>query len=157
MRLRFSWFRYASYSTRRNCDDFSPPEFKVACYRKLLDYLPTLTRRQINIIVYSVETYLSLSAEEEQVYQRLIRGFHPEVNEMITNPLIERGRQEGIQQGKQSMLLQLLNAKFGVLSEPVVQEIRAITSEQELNRLSLRVLTANSIDEMGRLNCKLML
>ena len=140
-----------------NHNDFSPPEFKVACYRKLLDYLPTLTRRQINIIVYSVETYLSLSAEEEQVYQRLIRGFHPEVNEMITNPLIERGRQEGIQQGKQSMLLQLLNAKFGVLSEPVVQEIRAITSEQELNRLSLRVLTANSIDEMGRLNCKLML
>ena len=47
------------------------------------------------------------------------------------------------------MLLQLLNAKFGVLSEPVVQEIRAITSEQELDRLSLRVLTANSIDEMG--------
>jgi len=87
------------------------------------------------------------------------------VNEMITNPLIEQGRQEGVQlgrqegiqlgrqegvqQGKQSILLQLLNAKFGTLPEPLVQEIRAITSEQELNRLSLRVLTANSIDEMG--------
>jgi len=83
------------------------------------------------------------------------------VNEMITNPLIERGRREGIQlgrqegiqqgvqQGKQSMLLHQLSAKFGILSEPVVQEIRAITSEQELDRLSLRVLTANSIDEMG--------
>ena len=76
---------------------------------------------------------------------------------MITNPLIEQGRQEGIQlgrqqgvqQGKQSILLQLLNAKFGALPEPVVQEIRAMTSEQELDRLSLHVLTANSIDEMG--------
>jgi len=76
---------------------------------------------------------------------------------MITNPLIEQGRQEGIQlgrqegvqQGKQSILLQLLNAKFGPLPEPVVQEIRAITSEQELNRLNLRVLTANNLDEMG--------
>ncbi|MFQ6043245.1 MAG: DUF4351 domain-containing protein [Candidatus Poribacteria bacterium] len=64
---------------------------------------------------------------------------------MITNPLIEQGRQ----QGKQSTLLNQLNAKFGALPEPVVQEIRAITSEQELDRLSLRVLTANSIDEMG--------
>jgi predicted transposase YdaD len=94
-----------------------------------------------------------LSAEEEQVYQRLIREVYPEVNEMITNPLIERGRQEGIQlgvqQGKQSMLLHQLSAKFGVLSEPVVQEIRTITSEQELDRLSLRILTANSINEMG--------
>ena len=60
-------------------DDFSPPEFKVACYRKLLDYLPTLTRRQINQIVYAVETYLSLSDKEEQVYQRLILDVHPDL------------------------------------------------------------------------------
>jgi len=62
-----------------NHDDFSPPEFKVACYCKLLDYLPTLTRRQINQIVYAVETYLSLSDKEEQVYQRLIREIHPDL------------------------------------------------------------------------------
>ena len=90
-----------------------------------------------------------LSAEKEQVYQRLIREVYPEVNEMITNPLIEQGRQQGVQQGKQSILLQLLNAKFGTLSESVVQEIRAITSEKELDRFSLRILTANSLDEMG--------
>jgi hypothetical protein len=138
-------------------DGLSTPELKVSCYRKLLDYLPTLTRQQVNIIVYALETYLSLSDSEEQVYQQMIREVYPEVNEMITNPLIERGRQEGIQlgrqegvqQGKQSVLLQLLNAKFGALPEPLVQEIRAITSEQELDRLNLRVLTANSLDEMG--------
>jgi len=136
-----------------NHDDYSLPEFKVACYRKLLDYHSNLTRRQINIIVYAVETYLSLSTEEEQVYQRLIRDVYPEVNKMITNPLIEQGRQEGIQQGmqqgKQSFLLQLLNAKFGQLPALVDQKIRAITSEQELDRLGMRVLTANSLDEMG--------
>ncbi|MBC8456489.1 MAG: DUF4351 domain-containing protein [Deltaproteobacteria bacterium] len=76
---------------------------------------------------------------------------------MITNPLIERGRregiqlgrQQGIQQGKQSILLQLLGAKFGQLPESVGEEIRAITNEQELDQLSLRILTANSLDEMG--------
>ena len=72
---------------------------------------------------------------------------------MSTNPLIEQGRQQGIQQGmqlgKQSLLLQLLNAKFGELPASVGEKIRAITSEQKLNLLSLRVLTANSLDEMG--------
>jgi len=128
-----------------NHDDFSPPEFKVACYHKLLDYLPTLARRQINQIVYAVETYLSLNDKEEQVYQRLIRDVYPEVNEMITNPLIEQGRQ----QGKQSILLLQLSTKFGTLPESVIQEIRAIISEQELDRLSLSILTANSLAEMG--------
>jgi hypothetical protein len=31
----------------------------------------------------------------------------------------------------------------------VVEKIKVITNEQELDRLSLRVLTANSLDEMG--------
>ena len=133
-----------------NPDGLSLPELKVACYRKLLDYLPILTRRQINIIVYAVETYLSLTEDEEkQIYQQLICEVYPEVNEMITNPLIEQGRREGIQQGKQSILLQLLGAKFGQLPESVGEEIRAITNEQELDQLSLRILTANSLDEMG--------
>ena len=56
-----------------NPDSLSSPELKVACYRKLLSYLPTLTRRQINQIVYAVETYLNLSDEEKQLYQQLIR------------------------------------------------------------------------------------
>ena len=68
---------------------------------------------------------------------------------MITNPLIEQGRQQGIQQGKQSLILQLLSAKFGILPEFVRQKIGTITSEQKLNQLSLRVLTANNLDEMG--------
>ena len=72
---------------------------------------------------------------------------------MITNPLIEQGRQQGIQQGiqqgKQSLLLKLLNAKFGQLPESVDQKIRTIISEQKLDQLSLRVLTANSLNEMG--------
>ena len=148
-----------------NPDALSPPELKVACYSKLISYFSTLTTRQINCIVYAIETYLTLNDEEEQVYERLICEVYPEVNEMITNPLIEKGRQQGIQQGmqqgrqqgiqqgvqlgKQSLLLQLLNAKFGQLPESVVQKVRAITGEQELDKISLRVLTANSLAEMG--------
>ena len=87
--------------------------------------------------------------EEQKTYQKLIREIYPEVNEMITNPLIEQGRKQGIQQGKQSLLLQLLGTKFGNLPASVEKQIQAITSEEKLDQLSLRILTANSLDEMG--------
>jgi hypothetical protein len=47
------------------------------------------------------------------------------------------------------MVVQLLTAKFGKLPESVESHIRLITREDELDRLSLRVLTANTLDEMS--------
>ncbi|MBI1924254.1 hypothetical protein HYR99_08380, partial [Candidatus Poribacteria bacterium] len=44
---------------------FSSPELKAACYRKLVDHQPHLTRKQFEDIVYSLETYLLLSDEEK--------------------------------------------------------------------------------------------
>ena len=62
-----------------NPDDLSLPELKVACYHKLLSYIPTLTRRQINQIVHAVETYLDLNDKEKKVYERLIRDVYPDL------------------------------------------------------------------------------
>ncbi|MBI1930153.1 hypothetical protein HYR99_38620 [Candidatus Poribacteria bacterium] len=56
-----------------NPDGVSPPDLKAACYRKLIPFLPNLTKRQLTLIAYAVETYVTLSEEENQVYQRLIQ------------------------------------------------------------------------------------
>ncbi len=65
----------------------------------------------------------------------------------------QQGRQEGLQQGAQqraqAILIRQLKAKLGRLPRAAEREIRAMTNEDELDRLSLLVLTANSIDEMG--------
>lgn len=60
-------------------DGLSKPILKVECYRKLLSYMKSLTTRQINQIVYALETYLTLTEEEEDVYQRLIREVYPDL------------------------------------------------------------------------------
>ena len=39
---------------------FEPPELKAVCYRELLDYQPNLTRKQLDDIVYALETYIQL-------------------------------------------------------------------------------------------------
>ena len=91
----------------------------------------------------------------------MISEVYSEMSKMITNPLIEQGRkqgiqkgieqgmQQGIQQGKQSILIQLLDEKFGKIPESMKNQIREITDENLLDQLSLRILKANSLDEMG--------
>ena len=62
---------------------------------------------------------------------------------------LQQGRQEGAQQKAQSVLIRQLRAKFGRLPRSAERQIRAITAEDELDQLCIRVLTANSLDEMG--------
>ena len=131
----------------------SPSDLKVACYRKLIGYLPRLTRRQIDLIIYAVETYISLSNEENQHYQRLIREVYPEVNKMITNPLIEQGiqqgRYEGTLQAKQETLTDLMQLKFGALPPSIRERIQSMQAIDQLDTFLRRVLTANRLEQMG--------
>jgi len=60
-------------------DGLSKPTLKVECYQKLLSYMQSLTDRQINQIVYALETYLTLTEAEKQVYERLIKEIHPDL------------------------------------------------------------------------------
>ena len=79
-----------------NPDDFSLPELKARCYRKLLNYQSDLTKKQITDIVFALETYVELSEGEKQIFQRLIDEVYLEVKEMIINPFIQQGVQQSI-------------------------------------------------------------
>ncbi len=59
---------------------------------------------------------------------------------MITNPFIERGKQE--------ILLHLLEVRFGAVPESAVTQVRAMSGAQ-LTRLSERLLDATTLAEMG--------
>jgi len=139
-----------------NPDGLSKPHLKVESYRKLLSYRESLTQRQINQIVYALETYLILTEEEEEIYQRLIQEVYPEVSEMITNPLIERGRQEGIQQGRQegiqrglqNAILKLLAYRFHSIPQELSQKIFALTDTQRLQTLFDASLEVKSPEEL---------
>ena len=57
--------------------------------------------------------------------------------------------EDGIQQGKRSILIRLLAAKFGELPQSVTDQIQGITADEELDQLGIRLLTAESLEEMG--------
>ncbi len=62
---------------------------------------------------------------------------------------IEDGIQQGLQQGKQALLIQQLMAKFGELPQSVTEQIHGMTTEEELDQLGIRLLTADSLEEIG--------
>ena len=129
--------------------DLSPPELKAACYHKLVDYQPHLTPKQVDDIVYALETYVPLSDAEKQIFQRLIVEVYPEVSQMITNPLVEQGRQQGLIEAKQETLIEQMQLKFGMLPHPMIQNIQSIQELDRLNTFLRRVITTSRLEEMG--------
>ena len=67
--------------------------------------------------------------------------------------LIERGKEQGIEQGetraKQEALIKLLRFRFDSVPESVTNQITLIRSLSRLDSLFEKVLTAQTIDEIN--------
>ena len=75
--------------------------------------------------------------------------FGEEVEQMRESGFITDWIEDGIQQGKRLLLIQLLATKFGELPQSVTEQINGMTADEELDQLGVRLLTANSLEEMG--------
>ena len=62
---------------------------------------------------------------------------------------LEKGRQSGLLSGKREALLQQLITKFGPLPEHATSRLHSTESLDELDVYLDRVLTAESLEEMG--------
>ena len=60
-----------------------------------------------------------------------------------------QGREEGQVKGKQQLLLRLLEKRFGKLSRKALRKVGALLSDNELDALFDRALTAGSLAELG--------
>ncbi len=59
------------------------------------------------------------------------------------------GFEQGFKQGKRDLLIQQLMAKFGELPQSVTDQIQGMTTNEELDQLGIRLLTAESLEEIG--------
>jgi predicted transposase YdaD len=69
------------------------------------------------------------------------------IAEMLEEKGREKGRQEGLQQGKREFFLHLLGQRFGRVPESVARRVEA-ADVPALERWSIRILTARSLDEV---------
>lgn len=121
-----------------------------------------------SLLVEFVETYVPLVGDELAAFEHLIHTEqqYEEVEQMVTvyeqrgidqgieqgiERGIEQGVEIGVEQGKRTLLLQLLRKKFGVLPPELETAINVIELPDQLDRMSLTVLDATSLEEFTRL------
>jgi flagellar biosynthesis/type III secretory pathway protein FliH len=61
---------------------------------------------------------------------------------------IEQGIEQGVQQGQRAIVTDLLESKYGNLSDTVTARVQSMT-ETELSSLARRILTASTLTELG--------
>ncbi len=103
------------------------------------------------LLVNVIQTFFELSGEDASEYHRIVsREEYRAVQEMEltwADKLMEKGREEGVVEGRRQTLLRQLTLKFGELPPESKERIEAM-SAAELDSLIERVLTAKALSEL---------
>lgn len=134
--------------------EISNPRLKARCLRGIAT--SNITQAQGALLACFVETYLPLTQAQQEEFEQLIQREEVRVMEFITS-WERKGRTEGIEIGRaeealtsrHQVLLSLLTEKFGTLSPSISQQIQAIDSVEELDRLLRQLIHVNSLTEIG--------
>jgi len=128
-------------------------EQKMACLLRIAR--ARLGELQRFLLVNCVETYLQLGPQELAEYAALRdREENREVHVMEmtwAEQLETRGRERGLREGLEgvrSLLLQLLDQKFGPLPQRIRQRVESLSPVDRLTRLAERALVARTLDEL---------
>lgn len=122
----------------------SKAQLKLEALRTVVD--SRLTEGDKLFLINMVETYLpqqEIFDAREEIMQAL-----QEVEQTWMEKLLEKGQQEGRQEGMRTLLLLMLTSKFGPLPQTVIDQLNAIQEMAVFADLSQQLLTAASLDEI---------
>lgn len=107
------------------------PRVKLECLRLLATL--RLDPARMKLISGFIDTYLRLNVEEERLFQADINTIEPSEQEVvmeIVTSWIERGIEQGRQQGEVALIMRQLNRRFGGVVPEVEARIRSLSTEQ---------------------------
>ncbi len=138
--------------------ELSPARRKLECLRPIAR--ANLDEARRFLLANLVETYIELDEAAEEEYQSLLaakENREVEAMEMTWADKIEargieegqrRGREEGLQEGMKTLILELLEHRFGPVPKNLARRIRTIRDRDRLGRLAEQLLDAESLDDL---------
>jgi len=112
------------------------PKVRLECLRLLATLKLDPARSQL--IGGFVATYLNLNAVEREQYEQEFAKLTPEEKEAnmeMMNPWVKQGWDEGMQAGKEQILIRQISRRFGVAASNITERLNALSSKQ-LDELS---------------------
>jgi hypothetical protein len=140
----------AALMAKMKIDPEDRPTVKAQCLRLLVTLKLDLAKMQL--ISGFVDTYLRLNSQEESIFQSELSTMELQEREQImqiTTSWKEEGRIEGRIEEKLSIILRLLNRKFGNLSEEISTRIKSLEPSQ-LDTLTEDLLEFQTLDDLDR-------
>lgn len=111
------------------------PKVKAECLHLLATL--KLNPAKSRVIGVFIESYLKLTAAENKLYEQVLAELAPEGREATMEMMTswhQAGRQEGLQAGKEDLVIRQIRRRFGDVSTSLIQQIDRLTVEQ-LNEL----------------------
>ncbi len=111
------------------------PRVKSECLRLVATL--RLDPARMQLISGFIDTYLRLTAEEEEIFRAEIAKFEPVEQEVVMQIVtswmeqgLQQGRQEGKQEGELAVILRLLTRRFGSVEPELQERIRQLSLAQ---------------------------
>jgi hypothetical protein len=124
------------------------PALKLACLARVTAASRKLSDLESFLLVNCIETYLELSLEETVRYEEL-RALSSAKEATAVNAVKMTWADRMKSEGRQELLLTVLEQRFGKLPAIARQRLAEIRSADLLNQLARRVLVAGSLAELG--------
>lgn len=129
--------------TRMDIEKHERAKVKVECLRLLATL--KLDPAKSTLIGVFIETYLKLSAQEMEIYEREFAALLPKEKEAAME-MMTSWQEKGWKEGKEEILSIQLQQRFSTLPEHITTRLDALTSDQ-LNELGKAIFTFNSLDD----------
>jgi hypothetical protein len=100
------------------------------------------------LLLECLEAYATLDEAQAQELGALLRTERYQGVQAMAMTTFEKGVQQGLQQGWRTAIEKLLEARFGPLSPSAQQRLDSLSAER-LESLTLALLTARSLQELG--------
>jgi Domain of unknown function (DUF4351) len=107
-----------------------------------------LSDQQRFLLCECVQAYSPMNEQDWQEFQKLLVTEPYQRKQMMVTTMRDHIIAEGKQQGQRELLLNLLEARFGSLSDTVIQRLQGWPKER-LPDLGLSLLKAQSLKELG--------
>lgn len=128
-------------SQLQRLSDLLPADEDPEIQRTLLVWLTSVLRRSFPGVIISQEIDFGGTPMLEE-NMRIWR-------EKLQRDTFREGRREGRLEGTRKVLLQQMTLRFGPLPAAVRQKVEAISSAQTLSRLARKVITSESLQDLG--------
>lgn len=103
-------------------------------------------------LAYAQQTHNSINKEEfVETFDKVLGRRGKKMSLSFADELYNKGIEKGVDRGKAAIITHCLEERFGVLNKTTVARIKALATSQKLDKISLKLISCQTLREVNEL------